>query len=78
MKKCLSWSSVFRYWREACVMTTTMESQSASSVIVSASILQMHPTARLVLDEAAASQLKKADYYRWVYDNKPDWQRFSL
>jgi glucosamine-6-phosphate deaminase len=29
----------------------------------------------LVVDEAAASQLKRSAYYRWVYDNKPDWQR---
>jgi glucosamine-6-phosphate deaminase len=40
-----------------------------------ASILQLHPVAKMVLDEPAASQLRKADYYRWVYDNKPDWQR---
>ncbi len=40
-----------------------------------ASVLQMHPTAKVVLDEAAASRLKRADYYRWVYDNKPDWQK---
>ncbi len=41
-----------------------------------ASALQMHAVAKFVLDEAASSQLKKADYYRWVYDNKPDWQKF--
>ena len=40
-----------------------------------ASILQAIPVAKIVLDEAAAGQLKKADYYRWVYDNKPDWQK---
>lgn len=40
-----------------------------------ASILQMHPAAKLCLDHGAASQLKRADYYQWVYDNKPDWQR---
>ena len=40
-----------------------------------ASILQMHPTVKVCLDESAASQLKRADYYRWVYDNKPQWQR---
>ena len=39
-----------------------------------ASILQMHPDAKVFLDTGAASQLKRADYYRWVYDNKPDWQ----
>jgi glucosamine-6-phosphate deaminase len=41
-----------------------------------ASILQMHPGVRVILEEAAASRLRKADYYRWVYENKPDWQRF--
>jgi glucosamine-6-phosphate deaminase len=42
-----------------------------------ASILQMHPRATLLLDEAAASRLAHADYYRWVYDHKPAWQRFE-
>jgi len=40
-----------------------------------ASILQMHPAAKICLDEAAASKLKKADYYRRVFDNKPNWQK---
>jgi len=40
-----------------------------------ASILQMHPAARCITDEAAATKLKRIDYYRWVYDRKPDWQR---
>ena len=40
-----------------------------------ASILQMHPVCTLVVDEAAAAVLRRTDYYRWVYDNKPDWQR---
>ncbi len=40
-----------------------------------ASVLQMHPVAKMVLDKAAATKLKKAGYYRWVYDNKPDWQK---
>ena len=40
-----------------------------------ASILQMHPAAKLCLDKDAASQLRHADYYRWVYDHKPDWQK---
>lgn len=41
-----------------------------------ASILQMHPAARVVVDEAAAGELTRADYYRWVYANKPEWQAF--
>ena len=41
-----------------------------------ASILQMHPVTKVILDEPAAADLKRADYYRWVYDSKPDWQSF--
>jgi glucosamine-6-phosphate deaminase len=41
-----------------------------------ASVLQMHPAAKACLDSKAASRLKRADYYRWVYENKPQWQRF--
>lgn len=40
-----------------------------------ASVLQMHPQARLMLDEAAASRLQRSDYYRWVFNQKPSWQK---
>jgi glucosamine-6-phosphate deaminase len=40
-----------------------------------ASALQLHPWCSLMVDEAAAAKLKRADYYRWVYANKPEWQR---
>ena len=39
-----------------------------------ASILQMHPVVKVCLDEPAASNLQRADYFRWVYENKPEWQ----
>ena len=41
-----------------------------------ASVLQMHPAAKLCLDKEAAIMLQRADYYRWIYDNKPGWQAF--
>ena len=40
------------------------------------SVLQFHPHATLILDEAAAAQLTLRDYYHHTYANKPDWQRF--
>jgi glucosamine-6-phosphate deaminase len=40
-----------------------------------ASILQMHPVVKVCIDEAAAGELERAEYFRWVYDNKPDWQK---
>jgi len=39
-----------------------------------ATILQMHPSVVVLLDEAAAADLGQKDYYREVADNKPDWQ----
>jgi glucosamine-6-phosphate deaminase len=44
--------------------------------MVPASMLQMHPHAIIIVDEAAASKLNRADYYRWIYDNKPNWQKY--
>ena len=44
------------------------------SAICAASVLQFHPHATILLDEAAASSLKLADFYRHTYDNKPAWQ----
>ncbi|MBD8139620.1 MULTISPECIES: glucosamine-6-phosphate deaminase [unclassified Frigoribacterium] len=41
------------------------------------SALQLHRHATIVVDEAAASQLQLADYYRYTYANKPVWQRFE-
>lgn len=38
------------------------------------SAIQLHPHATVVVDEAAASKLKLADYYRYTFDNKPAWQ----
>lgn len=45
------------------------------AAVMPASILQHHPNAKVFIDEAAAANLKLADYYRWVYGNKPDWQK---
>jgi glucosamine-6-phosphate deaminase len=40
-----------------------------------ASALQLHPKVTVCLDEEAAAELKLQEYYRWVYDHKPDWQK---
>jgi glucosamine-6-phosphate deaminase len=58
---------------KAQAIAATVEGPMAA--MVPASILQAHPDAKVFLDEAAASALTLADYYRWVYDAKPDWQR---
>ncbi len=37
---------------------------------VPASALQLHPQTTLIVDEDAARHLTKAEYYRWVYQNR--------
>jgi glucosamine-6-phosphate deaminase len=49
--------------------------EGAITADVPASALQMHPSCTVVMDEPAAAQLKRHEYYRWVYENKPPWQR---
>ncbi|MDX2645996.1 glucosamine-6-phosphate deaminase [Streptomyces sp. PA03-1a] len=44
------------------------------AAVVPASALQLHPHATVVVDEAAASKLKLADYFRATYAAKPSWQ----
>jgi len=46
------------------------------TAMVPASILQMHETVKVLIDAPAASKLKKQEYYRHVFDNKPVWQRW--
>ncbi|MCR2764060.1 glucosamine-6-phosphate deaminase [Microbacterium sp. zg.B48] len=38
------------------------------------SAIQLHPHATVVVDDAAASHLRFADYYRYAFANKPAWQ----
>ncbi|HWL43572.1 MAG TPA: glucosamine-6-phosphate deaminase [Ilumatobacter sp.] len=44
------------------------------SAFCPASVLQLHPHATVVVDEAAAAGLQLADYYREAYQHKPAWQ----
>jgi len=39
-----------------------------------ATAIQLHPHVTVIVDEAAAEQLRDADYYHHVQANKPDWQ----
>lgn len=62
------------------VMVATGENKAAAiaaavegplSAACPASVLQWHPHATVIVDEAAASQLAGADYYRYVLADKP-------
>jgi glucosamine-6-phosphate deaminase len=48
--------------------------EGAISAMWPATILQMHPHVTVLVDEAAASRLQLASYYRQTYAGKPDWQ----
>ncbi|HEX2974006.1 MAG TPA: glucosamine-6-phosphate deaminase [Tepidisphaeraceae bacterium] len=39
--------------------------------MITASALQLHPRAKVFLDEQAASGLQMREYYDWVHENKP-------
>lgn len=60
--------------KKAQAVALTIEGPVTASV--PASVLQLHPHAIIVLDEDAASELQKADYYKWVYEHKPEWQAY--
>lgn len=44
------------------------------SALCPASVLQQHPHVTVVLDDAAAGQLRLGDYYRETFAGKPSWQ----
>ena len=48
--------------------------EGAVSAMWPATILQHHPHASVLLDDAAASRLQLAYYFRQAFENKPDWQ----
>lgn len=47
------------------------------SASIPATVLQMHQRVHVLVDAGAASKLKGKDYYQYVYDHKPDWQRLT-
>lgn len=44
--------------------------------MISASAIQLHPACTIVVDEKAASRLNEREYYRWIFDNEPEWAEY--
>ena len=44
------------------------------TAMVSATALQLHPNCKVIVDEAAAEGLQGRDYYRWLFENEPEWE----
>jgi len=60
--------------KKAKAIAMTVEGPLTS--MVPGTVLQLHPRAILIIDKDAASELKMADYYTWVYEHKPEWQKY--
>jgi glucosamine-6-phosphate deaminase len=46
------------------------------SSVVTASALQLHKRCTVVVDEAAAGKFEFSEYYRWVFQNEPEWEQY--
>ena len=44
--------------------------------MISATALQLHPRCTVIVDEEAASQLEQLEYYRWIFENEPEWESY--
>jgi len=45
--------------------------------MVSASALQMHRRCTVIVDQQAASRLENQEYYRWIFQNEPEWEPYQ-
>ena len=46
------------------------------TAMISATALQLHPCCTVILDEEAATNLENREYYRWLYDQEPEWEAY--
>ena len=44
--------------------------------MVTASALQLHARCTVVVDEEAGAKLKEKEYYRWIFENEPEWEGY--
>jgi glucosamine-6-phosphate deaminase len=44
--------------------------------MISASALQLHPRCTVIVDEAASERLTQQEYYRWIFENEPEWKDY--
>lgn len=60
--------------KKAAIVAKAVEGPVTS--MISASALQLHPRCTVVVDEEAAGCLENTEYYRWLFENEPEWERF--
>lgn len=44
--------------------------------MVSGSAIQLHPHCTVIVDEDAGKLLTEKAYYRWIFDNEPEWDAY--
>lgn len=68
-----------------CVLLATGEGKAAIiakavegpiTSMISATALQLHSRCTVIVDEAAARDLREKEYYRWIFANEPEWEEF--
>jgi len=59
---------------KAAILAKAVEGPITS--MISATAIQLHPHCTVVVDEEAAAELRAQDYYRWIFDNEPDWAEY--
>ena len=59
--------------RKASALAGAVEGPLTASLPGSA--IQLHPQVTVIVDEAAASQLRFADYYRYAWNHRLEWER---
>jgi len=59
---------------KAAVLAQAVEGPITS--MVTASALQLHPRCTVVVDEEAGANLKEQEYYRWIFENEPEWESY--
>lgn len=63
-------------WGEAKAEALAAAVEGPVTAALPGSAIQLHPEVTVIVDEAAASRLRFADYYRFAWDNRPDWARY--
>jgi len=59
---------------KATVLAQAVEGPITS--MVTATALQLHPRCTVIVDEEAGARLKEKEYYRWIFQNEPEWESY--
>ncbi|MCK5844302.1 MAG: glucosamine-6-phosphate deaminase [Victivallales bacterium] len=44
--------------------------------MVSGSALQLHERCTVIVDEPASANLAEVEYYKWIFENEPEWREY--